>query len=62
MKKPVLRVTKWLNDIPVEARCTSCADISFKAQGTTHRPDREEYKKSLQSQFGEHVKMAHPDD
>jgi hypothetical protein len=43
MKKPTLRVTKWLADIPVEAHCTQCLTVSFKAQGAGHRP----YQKSL---------------
>jgi hypothetical protein len=62
MKKPVLRVTKWLNDIPVEARCAWCADVSFKAMGLSHRPNREEYQKSLQAQFDEHAKIVHAGD
>ena len=32
MKKPTLRVTKWLGDIPIEANCTACSDLSFKAR------------------------------
>ena len=59
MKKPTLRVTKWLADIPVEAHCTHCPAISFKAQGTGHRPNREEYQKSLQNQFDAHLRAAH---
>jgi hypothetical protein len=59
MKKPFLRVTKWLADIPVEAQCTACANVSFRARGTSHRPSREEYQNSLQAQFDEHVKTAH---
>jgi len=51
MKKPTLRVLKWLADIPVEAHCTHCPTVSFKAQGTSHRPSREEYQKSLQAQL-----------
>jgi hypothetical protein len=58
MKKPVLRVTKWLSDIPVEAYCSACS-VSFRAQGTSHRPNREEYKRSLQAQFDAHCKEAH---
>jgi hypothetical protein len=27
MKKPTLRVTKWLSDIPVEASCSVCAGV-----------------------------------
>ena len=60
MKKPTLRVTKWLRDIPVEACCTYCPDVSFKAQGTSHRPSREEYQRSLQAQFDAHCVTVHP--
>jgi hypothetical protein len=59
MKKPAIRVTKWLGDIPVEAVCSACAGASFKAKGSSHRPNREEYQKSLQSQFEEHLKLKH---
>jgi hypothetical protein len=59
MKKPTLRVTKWLKDIPVEAGCTFCPSVLFRAETTSHRPNREEYQKSLQAQFDEHLKMAH---
>jgi hypothetical protein len=59
MKKPTLRVTKWLGDIPVEAQCTHCPAVSFKARGASHRPNREEYQKSLESQFDVHLKAAH---
>ena len=58
MKKPTLRATKWLGDIPVEAYCTHCLSLSFKAQGTSHRPSRE-YQKSLQAQFDAHSKAVH---
>jgi hypothetical protein len=60
MKKPTLRVTKWLNDIPVEANCSACEGFTFKAKGSSHRPNREEYQKSLQAQFDEHCKSTHP--
>jgi hypothetical protein len=59
MKKPTLRVTKWLADIPVEANCTQCPTVSFKAQGTSHRPNREECQRSLQAQFDAHCKTVH---
>jgi hypothetical protein len=59
MKKPTLRVAKWLGDIPVEASCTACASIAFRAKGSSHRPNREEYQKSLQAQFDEHLRMVH---
>ena len=59
MKNPAMHVTKWLSDIPVEAHCTVCPAISFKAQGTGHRPNREEYQKSLQAQFDAHCRALH---
>ncbi len=59
MKKPILRVSKWLRDIPVEAFCSECKEATFKAIGASHRPDREEYQRSLQSQFDEHLKLVH---
>ena len=59
MKKPSLRVTKWLSDIPVEAQCSSCPNVSFRAHGFSHRPNREEYQKSLQAQFEAHCASEH---
>lgn len=59
MKKPVIRVTKWLGDIPVEAHCSACPRVGFKAKGVGHRPSREEYQKSLQQQFDAHCKATH---
>jgi hypothetical protein len=59
MKKPSLRVTKWLGDIPVAAECTSCVAVAFDAKSASHRPSREEYQKSLQSQFDAHFKKVH---
>jgi hypothetical protein len=59
MKKPFIRVTKWLGDIPVEAGCTACTAAHFRAESRSHRPQREEYQKSLQSQFDAHFKQVH---
>ncbi len=59
MQKPVIRVTKWLGDIPVEAHCSACAGVEFKAKGVGHRPSRKEYQKSLQQQFDAHCKATH---
>jgi hypothetical protein len=59
MKKPVIRVTKWLGDIPVEATCSACPSVSFRAQGSGHRPNREEYQRSLQLQFDAHCRANH---
>jgi hypothetical protein len=44
MKKPTIRVTKWLGDIPIEATCSVCIGIIFPAKGSSHRPNREEYQ------------------
>jgi hypothetical protein len=59
MKKPTVRVTKWLSDIPVEATCSACPGVSFRAQCSSHRPKREEYQKSPQTQFDAHFKAEH---
>jgi hypothetical protein len=61
MKKPAFRVTKWLIDIPVEGQCTFCPEITFKAKAAGHRPNREEYQRSLQEQFDGHCRAAHAD-
>jgi hypothetical protein len=61
-RKPAIRVVKWLADIPVEAQCTACPTVIFRAQGTSHRPNRDEYAQSLQAQFDEHCRSAHPPD
>ena len=59
MKKPFLRVTRWLGDIPVEAECTACAEAKFRVNSASHRPSREEYQKALQREFDHHVKTVH---
>jgi hypothetical protein len=59
MKKPFLRVTKWLGNIPVEATCTSCANVKFQVRSTSHRPGREEYEKALQRDFDHHCNAVH---
>jgi hypothetical protein len=61
-RKPTLRGTKWLGTIPVEAECTACDDVKFKAISGSHRPDREEYTNSLQRQFEAHVRQVHARD
>ncbi len=59
MKKPFIRVTKWLGDIPMEAGCTACAEVKFQVRPTSHRPSREEYQKALQREFDHHFKTVH---
>jgi hypothetical protein len=60
MKKPALRVTKWLGDIPVEAECTACSGESkFQAASTHHRHDKADYQEKLQRAFDRHVKDVH---
>jgi hypothetical protein len=56
---PTLHVTTRPGDIPVEAHCAHCPAVSFKAQGTGHRPNRDKYQKSLQSQFDVHCRAVH---
>lgn len=63
MKNPTIRVTirvtKWLGDIPVEAGCSACPGVAFRGKGSGHRPNREEFQKSIQAQFDEHCKAVH---
>jgi hypothetical protein len=62
MKKPCLRVIKWLGDIPVEGNCTSCPEVTFKVTATARRPDRDEYQKALTRGFEHHLKQVHSRD
>ena len=59
MKKPFLRVTKWMGTIPIEAECTSCTDAKFQVRSSSHRPNLQEYQKALQSQFDQHARTTH---
>ncbi len=59
MKKPTIHVTKWLTDIPIEATCSACAGVTFRAKGSGHRPNREEYQRSLKEQFESHLSAVH---
>jgi hypothetical protein len=58
-KKPTLRGTKWLGTIPVEAECTACAGVKFKAIFASHHPSAKQSMKSLKEQFDSHLKQAH---
>jgi hypothetical protein len=58
MKKPSLRITKWLGDIPIEGECTSCPEIGkFGVRST--RPNKAEHQKQLQQAFDSHFKEVH---
>jgi hypothetical protein len=59
MKKPFLRVTKWLGTIPVQAECTACTDVKFQVRSQSHRPSKEEYQQALQRDFDHHLKTVH---
>ncbi|HEY3974767.1 MAG TPA: hypothetical protein VGM18_17310 [Candidatus Sulfotelmatobacter sp.] len=60
MKKPFLRVTKWLGDIPVEAECIACpGKETFRVNSASHRPTREEYVRQLERAFDRHCKTVH---
>jgi hypothetical protein len=56
MRKPTIRVTKWLADIPVEAGGGACPDLVFRVTGSGHRRNRDEYQRSLQEQFDGHCR------
>jgi hypothetical protein len=59
MRKPTVRVTKWLADIPVEACCSLCPDEIFRATSAGHRPEKINYQKQLQDAFDRHVADVH---
>jgi hypothetical protein len=59
VKKPALRVTKWLGDIPIEGCCTLCPETLFLAASTHHRPQKAEYTARLQQAFDRHVADSH---
>lgn len=59
MKKPILRVTKWLGDIPIEGCCSLCPGTFFRATSPYHRPQKAEYTESLQRAFDHHVSDLH---
>ena len=61
MKRPFLRVTRWLGTIPLEAQCTACPASAFKAHFSGHRPELTQCQRSLQAQFDEHVRKIHPE-
>lgn len=59
MKKPTLRVTKWLGDIPIEGSCTLCPTTLFRPAPVHHRPQKTEYTEMLQRAFDRHVADCH---
>jgi hypothetical protein len=59
MKKPAIRVTKWLADIPVEACCSLCPTEIFRASSTGHRPEKSNYQEQLQQAFDRHAADVH---
>ena len=59
MKRPTLRVTKWLADIPIEGCCSLCPETLFHAASPHHRPQKVEYTERLQGEFDRHVADSH---
>jgi hypothetical protein len=59
MKKPTLRVTKWLGDIPIEGCCSLCPETLFHATSAHHRPQKAEYIERPQRAFDSHVADCH---
>jgi hypothetical protein len=62
MKKPALRVTKRLGDIPIEGCCTLCPETLFHAASAHHRPQKAEYIERLQRAFDSHVADCHDEE
>ncbi len=60
MKKPSLRITKYLgNEIPVDGVCTACPDIVFQVSKLPLPPTAEEGKAKLEKLFNEHFAKMH---
>jgi len=63
VKKPFLRVTKWLSGtIPVEAQCTACSArfaVEWNTQNVLQRASRDSCAQQLQQQFDQHVATVH---
>jgi hypothetical protein len=59
MKRPILRVTKWLADIPIEGCCSLCPEELFRPTASGHRPNKAEYQEKLQRAFDRHVQDVH---
>jgi hypothetical protein len=59
MKKPALRVTKWLKDIPIEGCCLLCTEVLFHATSPHHRRQKTEYIGRLRQAFDRYVAEVH---
>ncbi len=59
MKKPIIGVTKWLGDIPVEANCKLVSRRRLQSEEFEPSAKPREYQKSLQEQVDSHCKAVH---
>jgi hypothetical protein len=57
MKKPELKVTKWMDDKPVAGTCTSCPDIGFTTGPAIS--DAASHHHELDRLFADHFKRVH---
>lgn len=55
MEHPHLKIVEWQNDIPVKARCSSCADVEFTAIPRSV----EKNQHLLDMMFADHLKRVH---
>lgn len=60
MRRPELRITERLGDVPVQGRCSVCADASFDA--SEEIGDRYEQDLKLNDLFSEHLRKKHSQD
>ena len=56
---PLLKVTKWLGDIPIEGVCTSCPDAQFRPNWNNHRPNKAQNEEKMKQAFGRHFREVH---
>ena len=59
VKKPSLKITKGLGEMPVEGVCTACQDAVFVVKGLPLNPTVEKCTRELQEQFNKHFKKVH---
>jgi len=60
MRRPELRITERHGDVPVQGRCSVCADVSFDA--SEEIKDKYEQASKLNDLFSEHVRKKHSQD
>jgi hypothetical protein len=59
VQKPILKLTKWLGDIPIQGECSVCLSLETFATVPAARPDRTDCMEQLERAFARHVAEFH---